>query len=142
MCSCGNDNEESVSEVDMKNNLSVQILYRQISYNSIISYENDTLYIEISGNNKYPDGFICEVNSAEITFVYENMTKKLDYKSFPDDFIPKLLYKFFSVYGEKFATDKSVWGKYNYTEQNIDGKNIQFRVLWDSQKEQYAIYIK
>jgi hypothetical protein len=142
MCSCGNDNEESVSEVDMKNNLSVQILCGQISYNSIISFENDTLYLEISGNNKYPDGLVCEVNSAEITFVYENMMKKLDYKSFPDDFIPKLLYEFFSAYGEEIVTDKSVSGKYNYTEQNIDGKNIQFRVSTDSQNEKYVIYIK
>lgn len=142
VCGCSGNTGEELSEVNMKNDLSVQITCGQISYNGIVSYKNATLYVSLSDNENILDGMLYEINSSEVKFCYENMTKTLDYNSFPDDFIPKILYEFFSVCGEVFFTEAVVTNEYTYIERKVCGSEVRFCVNQNNTEKPYSIYIK
>ena len=142
ICRCGNKGEENVSEVDMKKDLSVQITYRQISYNSIITFKAGTLCVELSGNQEFPDRLICKVNSKEIIFIYDNLEKRFDYGDIQKDFIPKILYEFFSICGESFSTEETRAGEYNFLERSVCGKAVRFCVYQNNTETPYSITIK
>ena len=141
-CSCGNDKGENLSDVDMRNDLSVQITYRQISYNGTISFKNGTLYMKILNNDKFPDGLACIVDSTEITFCYDEIEKSFDCNGFDDNFMPKILYEFFSVCGETFRTEEVKIGEYSYIERNVCGKSVSFCVNKNNSTTPYTIIIK
>ena len=141
LCSCGKDSNTGLSEVDIKKDLSVHITYRQISYNSIISYKSGVMYIDILSNGKFPDGLSCEVNKSGIIINYIDMKKSYEYESMPDIFMPKILYEFFSLCGDLFVTEE-VTEKGSFIERNVCGKSVRFRVNMENGKETYLIEIK
>lgn len=141
-CGCGNNKDEKLSEVDMKKDLSVLITYRQISYKGIISFKNGTLYVTLSDNGNVLDGVSYEVNSTEIKYCYDNMTKSFSHNSFPDTFVPKILYEFFCRCGDVFFTEKVVTDEYTFIERNVCGIDVQFRVYESNTGAPYSIIIK
>ncbi len=125
----------------MKKDLSVQITYRQISYNSTLSYKNGVLYIEFFDNDKFPDGLSCEVNKSEVVINYSDMKKSYEYASMPEIFMPKILYEFFFMCGDSFVMENAT-GEGSYIERNICGKSVRFHMNEADGKTKYLIEIK
>ena len=141
MGSCGTDINDGLTEVDMKKDLSVQITYRQISYDSIISYKDGILHLRLMADDTYPDGIIYEVTASDIVISYGDITKTFSNDSFSDSFIPKLLYGFFSSCGESLATEKRL-GEGSCVERNINGNSVCFQVESRDGDNNYSIDIK
>lgn len=141
LSSCGKIGDDSISEVDMKKDLSVQITYRQISCDSILSFKNNVLFIDITQNDKFPDGLSCEISKSGIVLYYSDMKKSYDYENVPDVFLPKILYEFFSLCGDSFKTEQ-LSEEGSYIERNICGKDVCFQIKNINGKEEYFIEIK
>lgn len=141
LCSCSIRDDSNLSEVDLKNDLSVQILYRQISYSGILSFKNGTLYLTFSQGGEFPDGLNYEVNSSEITSSYCGMEKSMDFASFPETFTPKILFSFFSGFTDKLTTEESKQGEYSCLKRTVYESTVEFRVNEPSSEYPYTIVI-
>lgn len=139
--SCGAGGNDSLSEVDIKNDLSVQITYRQISYNSTISFRDGILYLLLISDDTYPEGVLYQVTSSDVIIRYDDISKTYSYKALPDSFIPKLIYSFFSACGESFSMEKQS-GEGSYIERNINGKSVRLLMSAEGGADKYYMEIK
>lgn len=138
---CEIKSNDQKAEVDIRNNLSVQILYRQISYNCTVSCNNGTVYMEYTGNGDFPDGVKYIIDSSQVTSVYKNMKEISHLDSYHEGFLPKIIYEFFSSFdGVIEMTDKKGEG-YNYIRKTVNKSVVEFRVNYRSELQPYTIVI-
>ena len=96
---------KGASEVDLNSKLPVQLEYRQFIYNCEISYTAGVLQIDFCNNKSFPDGFSYTCDSEHCTFSYEGIVKEYSRSELPADFMPVVLYDFFSGLGEVIVTE-------------------------------------
>ena len=141
LCSCGAGDRDILSEVDMKKDLSVQIVYRQNSYKSTVSYRAGVLYLCLIPADTYPDGLLYSVSSSEIVINYGDISKTYSYDAFPDNFVPKIIYGFFSSCGERFSMEKQT-SDGGRVERRINGNTVCFLESTENGKHKYYMEIK
>lgn len=129
-------------QADLKNVTDVQLTYRQNVYNVKLSYGSEFLTVSFTDDATCLHGVTYTVNSAVCKISYGDISHTVPVGSFPEAFLPVVIYEFVSEFGGIVSTEKfNPRQNCSYVSRNIRNCSVTFEIYRNGENISYSLHI-
>ena len=141
--SCTNPfKSHSYTEVNFNEIKDVQLTYKQNIYDIKLQFSRSVLNFTFGENNTAYDGIGYKVTPQNCQVFYSGLTHSFDKDTLPDNYLPVLIWQFFSENGNVFVTENYDSQKdCCYLERTINNDFVKLQVYENQGNISYTLII-